>query len=68
MKFSDLESQLVGLKAEGLTDEEAGAKLGYSRRWVEQALAALRLRLNARSTTEVVALWFNRDAPEPPGR
>lgn len=58
MRFTEIESRLLALKAEGLTDAEAGKELGYSRRWVEDTLATMRRRLGVATTTQAVAEWM----------
>jgi DNA-binding NarL/FixJ family response regulator len=59
-KPSQRELELLSLMADGLTDAEIAEKLSISAKTMRSRLHALRMKMQARTRTHVVAIAFRR--------
>jgi DNA-binding NarL/FixJ family response regulator len=59
-KPSQRELELLTLMADGLTDSEIAEKLSISAKTMRSRLHALRMKMQARTRTHVVAIAFRR--------
>ncbi len=59
-KPSQRELELLNLMADGLTDAEMAEKLSISPKTMRSRLHALRMKMQARTRTHVVAIAFRR--------